>query len=159
MGNVSLKARGNKHNHTRRCGHKRSGHKRSGHKRSGRGRHGFRTRRHRRFGGGPNGTLSPLNPKGKDKSASPSGNSKSKSKPGDISLSKFVIIKEARQSQLEGDSARERKKVEERERTARREQFFVKADAEKRERGIRIKTRKTPIIHTHTHSTRTLKKK
>ena len=145
MGNVSLKARGNKHNHTRRCGHKRNR------------RHGFRTRRHRRFGGGQNGTLSPLNPKGKDKSASPSGNSKSKSKPGDISLSKFVMIKEARQSQLEGDSARERKKVEERERTARREQFFVKADAEKRERAIRINTRKTPIIHTH--STRTLKKK
>ena len=158
MGNVSLKARGNKHNHTRRCGHKRSGHKRSGHKRSGRGRHGFRTRRHRRFGGGPNGTLSPLNPKGKDKSASPSGNSKSKSKPGDISLSKFVIIKEARQSQLEGDSARERKKVEERERTARREQFFVKADAEKRERAIRVKSRKNNQVVHISHS-RTLKKK
>ena len=153
MGNVSLKARGNKHNHTRRCGHKRSGHKRSG-----RGRHGFRTRRHRRFGGGPNGTLSPLNPKGKDKSASPSGNSKSKSKPGDISLSKFVIIKEARQSQLEGDSARERKKVEERDRTARREQFFKDVEERERERAPRVEARKkSPVIHTH--STRTLKKK
>ena len=145
MGNVSLKARGNKHNHTRRCGHKRNR------------RHGFRTRRHRRFGGGPNGTLSPLNPKGKGKSASPSGNSKSKSKPGDILLSKFVIIKEARQSQLEGDSARERKKVEERERTARREQFFVKADAEKRERAIRVKSRKNNQVVHISHS-RTLKK-
>jgi len=144
MGNVSVKARGNKHNHTRQCGHKRSGHK---HKRSGRGRHGFRTRRHRRFGG----ALSPLNPEGKDKSASPSGNSKSKSKPGDISLSKHIILKEARQSQLEGDSARERKKVEEIERTARREQFFINADADAEARKKRIKTRKNPIIHTHSH--------
>ena len=145
MGNVSLKARGNKHNHTRRCGHKRSGHK---DKHSGRGRHGFRTRRHRRFGGGPNGTLSPLNPKGKDKSASPSGNSKSKSKPGDISLSKFVMIKEARQSQLEGDSARELKKVEERDRTARREQFFKYAHEKAIERAPRVEARKkSPVIH------------
>ena len=97
--------------------------------------------------------MSPLNSDGKSKYIS-----KPKTKQnGDMSLSKHVMLKEAYKSQREGDSARERKKVEERDRTYRREQFFVKADAEKRERAIRLKTRKTPIIHTH--STRTLKKK
>ena len=74
-----------------------------------------------------------------------------------MSLSKHVMLKEAYKSQREGDAVRLRKTIAERERTARREQFFKDSEERERERAIRLKTRKTPIIHTH--STRTLKKK
>jgi hypothetical protein len=145
MGNASVKA------------HKRSGyghkHRRSGHKRSGHGhkhKHNrFCTKRHHRYGGG----LSPLNSDGKSKYIS-----KPKTKQnGDMSLSKHVMLKEAYKSQRQGDAVRLKKTIAERERTARREQFFKDVEERERERAIRLKTRKTPIIHTH--STRTLKRK
>ena len=136
MGNVSVKA------------HK--------HKRIGRGhkhKHNrFCTRRHHRYGGG----LSPLNPEGKPLN----GKGTKTKKNVDIPLSKFVTLKSAHKSQREGDSARERKRVEEINRIARREQFFKEADAATNARAKRISTRKTPIIHiSHTSHSRTLKNK
>ena len=138
MGNASVKAHR----------HKRSGY-RNKHRRSGYGhKHNrFCTKRHHRYGGG----LSPLNPNGKSKYIS------KPKRTVEIPLSKVVTINSAHKAQREGDAVRLKKTITERERTARREQFFKDVEERERERAIRLKTRKTPIIHTH--STRTLKRK
>ena len=93
--------------------------------------------------------MSSLNPEGKDKQ---SKKSRSKIKINNVEkempLSKFVMIKSAHTAEQIGILARERKERQERDRTARRNQFFIKADAAKSERASRVKSRTNkPIIH------------